>query len=207
MKKDARSSIVGDHKQMPPIPAARTPKGAEHLVGSIQDYLIRRFNIGTCPCCSITGPIKILSNMPFAGLSGKAAACLSGTGSAAAAVRRVRHQGHAGRPAGHRRYRGAAETGAARPPRSCHEDVTSSQANEVEAGRWRASPMSPAWSSQRKLDEGKPTAKTAYSEDEFFESGIGIVTPHKAQKALVVRKLLALFPRRTRRRFLNPSIQ
>ena len=44
------------------------------------------------------------------------------------------------------------------------------------------------------LNEGKPTAKTAYSEDEF-KLGIGIVTPHKARKVLVVRKLLELFPK------------
>ena len=46
----------------------------------------------------------------------------------------------------------------------------------------------------KELYEGKETAKTAYSDDDFFRSGIGIVTPHKAQKALVVRKLLELFP-------------
>lgn len=47
----------------------------------------------------------------------------------------------------------------------------------------------------KELNQGKAAAKTAYSEDEFFASGIGIVTPHKAQKALVVRKLLELFPK------------
>lgn len=76
-----------------------------------------------------------------------------------------------------------------------HEDVTSSQANEIEAGLVAGLVYVTRQVMTKELNEGKATAKTAYSEDEFFESGIGIVTPHKAQKALVVRKLLELFPK------------
>jgi hypothetical protein len=76
-----------------------------------------------------------------------------------------------------------------------HEDVTSSQANEMEAGLVAGLAYVTRQVIARDLNRGTATAKTAYSEDEFFESGIGIVTPHKAQKALVVRKLLELFPK------------
>jgi len=76
-----------------------------------------------------------------------------------------------------------------------HEDVTSSQANEIEAGLVAGLAYVTRQVIAKELNEGKPTSKTAYSEDGFFESGIGIVTPHKAQKALVVRKLLELFPK------------
>ena len=76
-----------------------------------------------------------------------------------------------------------------------HEDVTSSQANEIEAGLVAGLAYVTRQVIARELNEGKPTSKNAYSEDGFFESGIGIVTPHKAQKALVVRNLLELFPK------------
>jgi superfamily I DNA and/or RNA helicase len=36
---------------------------------------------------------------------------------------------------------------------------------------------------------------TPFTDDEFFQAGLGIVTPHKAQKALVLKELRALFPR------------
>jgi hypothetical protein len=46
------------------------------------------------------------------------------------------------------------------------------------------------------LDTGGDMTKSkAFSDSEFFKYGIGIVTPHKAQKALVLRKLIELFPK------------
>jgi superfamily I DNA and/or RNA helicase len=41
--------IAGDHKQMPPIQRLQPPEGAEHLVGSIQEYLVRRFDVKPVP--------------------------------------------------------------------------------------------------------------------------------------------------------------
>lgn len=41
--------IAGDHMQMPPIQRLEPPDGAEHLVGSIQEYLVRRFAIEPAP--------------------------------------------------------------------------------------------------------------------------------------------------------------
>jgi hypothetical protein len=46
----------------------------------------------------------------------------------------------------------------------------------------------------KELDTGAGGSKTEFDDDSFFDFGIGIVTPHKAQKALVVRALLHLFP-------------
>jgi len=67
--------------------------------------------------------------------------------------------------------------------------MRTSQANEIEAGLVAGLACVTRQVIAKELDEGK-TTKTAYSENEFFKFGIGIVTPHKAQKALVVRKLL-----------------
>lgn len=49
MKHNGQAIIVGDHMQMPPIQHLEPPEGAEHLVGSIQEYLIRRFDIKPAP--------------------------------------------------------------------------------------------------------------------------------------------------------------
>ena len=45
LRVDGQIIVAGDHKQMPPIQQLEPPKGAEHLVGSIQSYLISRFAI------------------------------------------------------------------------------------------------------------------------------------------------------------------
>jgi hypothetical protein len=66
-----------------------------------------------------------------------------------------------------------------------HEDATSSQANEIEAGLVAGLAYVTRQVIAKELNEGKTTNKTTYSENEFFKFGIGIVTPHKAQKALV----------------------
>src|SRR5258708_13593278 len=43
------SSSLATTSKMPPIQQLEPPKGAEHLVGSIQEYLIRRFGIEAVP--------------------------------------------------------------------------------------------------------------------------------------------------------------
>lgn len=195
MKTDAQLIIVGDHKQMPPIQQLEPPKGAEHLVGSIQAYLIRRFGINAVPLllnyrsnkdlveyARLLGyPPKLQAAFPTRDLQ-----LLQAIGAVTKAM-------PPGLPVT------TAYEELLKPERRVtallHEDVTSSQANEIEAGLVAGLAYVTRQVIAKELDEGKATAKTAYSEDEFFESGIGIVTPHKAQKALVVRKLLELFPK------------
>ncbi len=75
-----------------------------------------------------------------------------------------------------------------------HDDPTSSQANEVEAGLVAGLAYVARHSMAANLDTGSGESAVEFTDNSFFESGIGIVTPHKAQKALVVRKLLGLFP-------------
>ena len=45
LKRDFQLAVAGDHLQMPPVVQAEAPLGAEHLVGSLQQYLTRRFNL------------------------------------------------------------------------------------------------------------------------------------------------------------------
>ena len=71
-----------------------------------------------------------------------------------------------------------------------HDDPISSQANEVEAGLVAGLAYAIRHSMAQELDIGSGGTKSAFDDNSFFEFGIGIVTPHKAQKALVVRALL-----------------
>ena len=45
LRTDGQVVIAGDHLQMPPINDLEPPLGAEHLVSSIQTYLIKRFEV------------------------------------------------------------------------------------------------------------------------------------------------------------------
>lgn len=195
MKPDAQVIIAGDHKQMPPIQQLDPPKGAEHLVGSIQKYLIQRFGVKEVPLLLnyrsnqdlveyarlLDYPVNLQAAFPTRDLQ------LLRT------VETVTTAMPSNLPIT------TAYEELLKPERRVaaliHEDITSSQANEVEAGLVAGLVYATRQVIAKELNEGKPTSKTEYSENGFFESGIGIVTPHKAQKALVVRKLLELFPK------------
>ncbi len=195
MKPNAQLIIAGDYKQMPPIQHLEPPKGAKHLVGSIQEYLIRRFDIKTVPLL-----LNYRSNqdlVEYARLLGYPAKLQAAFPTRdlqlLQAVEIVTKTIPPNLPVTN------AYDELLKPERRVtaliHEDVTSSQANEIEAGLVAGLAYVTRQVIAKELNEGKATAKTAYSEDEFFEFGIGIVTPHKAQKALVIRKLLELFPK------------
>ncbi len=49
LREGAQLVVAGDHMQMPPIQSLDPPKGAEHLVDSIQTYLIKRFGLDHQP--------------------------------------------------------------------------------------------------------------------------------------------------------------
>ena len=42
---DGQTVLLGDHLQMPPVIATQPPRGAEWLVGSIQEYLLITLSI------------------------------------------------------------------------------------------------------------------------------------------------------------------
>ena len=191
---NAQIIIAGDHKQMPPIQHLEPPTGAEHLVGSIQSYLIRRFGIKAVPLLlnyrsnkdlvdyarTLGYPVELKAAFPIRDLQ----------------LMQPLEVVIASLPPGIPVTTAYSEL--LRPERRVcayiHEDVTSSQANELEAGLVAGLAYSTRHAMAMELNEGKDTTKSVYTNDEFFKSGIGIVTPHKAQKALVIRKLIELFP-------------
>jgi hypothetical protein len=180
---------------MPPIQHLEPPKGAEHLVDSIQSYLIKRFAIRQEPLL-----VNYRSNQDLVDYakslgypSGLSAATKQKDLQVVVPVDDVIKTLPVGLP----------ETGAYRellvPERRVtaliHDDPTSSQANEIEAGLVAGLAYVVRHSIGKDLNIGVANKTALFTDDEFFERGLGIVTPHKAQKALVLRKLMDLFPK------------
>jgi hypothetical protein len=194
MKGAAQVIVAGDHKQMPPIQNLDPPKGAEYLVDSIQTYLITRFGIEQQPLL-----VNYRSNSDFVDYA-KSLGYPPGLRAATpkkdlwpiAAVTEVVSALPADLP------RTTAYAGLLVPSRRVtaliHDDPTSSQANELEAGLVAGLAYLVRHAMAANLDVGDGSTPTAFTDDSFFEQGIGIVTPHKAQKALVLRKLMTVFP-------------
>ena len=187
--------IAGDHLQMPPIHSLEPPVGAEYLVSSIQTYLITRFGVkrqellinyrsnqdlvdyaktlGYPPKLAAFNPKKDLHQLqPLDGAIGALPPDIPSTD-------------------GYKILLDPAKRVAA----FIHDDPISSQANELEAGLVAGLAYCVRHCMSKELDTGDDAPKTAFDDDSFFDFGIGIVTPHKAQKALVVRALLKLFPK------------
>lgn len=194
MKAGAQVIVAGDHMQMPPIQNLDPPKGAEYLVDSIQSYLIKRFQIpqqpllvnyrsnqdlvdyarslGYPPQLAAAAPKKDLSVLsPLDGIVTMLPAALPQSEAYAELLRPER-----------------------RVTALIHDDPTSSQANDLEAGLVAGLAFIARHAMAKDLDTGGGTSGEGFTDQTFFQSGIGIVTPHKAQKALVVRKLTELFP-------------
>lgn len=195
LRPDGQIIVAGDHKQMPPIQHLEPPKGAEHLVDSIQSYLISRFAIRQEPLLvnyrsnqDLVDYAKSLGYPP-----GLSAATKQKDLQVVIAVDDVIKTLPSGLP----------KTTAYRellvPERRVtaliHDDPTSSQANELEAGLVAGLAWMVRNSMGKDLNIGVASKTALFTDDEFFERGLGIVTPHKAQKALVLRKLMELFPK------------
>ena len=186
--------IAGDHLQMPPIQSLEPPAGAEYLVSSIQTYLIERFGIPRQELLvnyrsnadlvnyakTLGYPQKLAPHCPDRQLH-----ALSPISSELSAL-----------PA-HLPKTDAYE--ALLDPKLkvgalIHDDPISSQANATEAGIVAALALVLRQTMAKELNDGVPVIGTALDDDFFFEQALGIVTPHKAQKALVVRELMKVFP-------------
>lgn len=194
LKAGAQVIVAGDSKQMPPIQQLDPPKGAEHLVDSIQTYLVKRFGIAEQPLL-----VNYRSNADLVNYA-KTLGYPQELEPANPKKDLVQAVAFAdvltGLPA--ELPVTAAYEELLRPERRVtaliHEDPVSSQANALEAGLVAGLAYVARHAMLAGLDTGDGGDGVAFTEETFFSEGIGIVTPHKAQKALVVRKLLALFP-------------
>jgi hypothetical protein len=194
LKHNAQLVIAGDHLQMPPIQALDPPTGAEYLVSSVQNYLIERFGVVSQ---------KLLENyrsnqdlVDYAKTLGYPPMLQAHEPDKKLLMLKDVHEIWAQLPPEMPQTEAYADL--LDPDKAVtafiHEDPISSQANEFEASFVAALAYCLRHSMATELNINKEMSGTPYDDDTFFEKGIGIVTPHKAQKALVVRALIGLFP-------------
>ncbi|MCA9465113.1 MAG: AAA family ATPase [Nitrospira sp.] len=187
--------IAGDHLQMPPIQALEPPAGAEYLVSSIQTYLIERFSVPRQELLvnyrSNTDFVEYAKTLGYpqnlvAHSPNRQLLVLNPIAATVAALPAHLPKSDA--------YEDLLDPGK-RVSSLIHDDPVSSQANATEAGLVGALALCLRQAMAKELDDGSGAVGTPLDDDFFFEKALGIVTPHKAQKALVVRELFKVFPK------------
>lgn len=191
---ESRIVVAGDHLQMPPIAALDPPRDAAYLVGSIQTYLQRRgFRL---PLNVSSLDVSYRSNKQIVGF-------LRRIGYSAALTAQFPDlQLHFLKavldpvPVG--LVSCADSWGILRPDRPVvtvvHQDETSSQGNLFEAKLVAGLISQLRGSVSARLSGEGAAVHSIPDAAEFWGTCVGIVTPHKAQRALVVNELTALFP-------------
>jgi hypothetical protein len=197
LKEDARLIIAGDHLQMPPITSIDPPSEAAYLVGSIQTYLIKRqFSESVEQCILETNYRSNEHIVAFAkkiGYPSSLSAFFPETALSLITPLPKRSQYPQSLP-------WCDSFDELLKPESkvvtlLHEDEVSSQGNYFEARVVAGMVWMLRQSVSASLD-GRSDAVThkTPSPSEFWENCVGIVTPHRAQRALVIRELEQLFP-------------
>ena len=197
LKEDARLIVAGDHLQMPPIMALEPPKGAEYLVGSIQKYLLERPFGGRIVPCPLEENYRSAEDIvAYARTIGYRATLKASNPATALHVLAPVPTPASGFPGGlpwsplwpHILH----------PEKKVltllHDDDLSSQSNFFEAKVVAALTWCLRQTVSAELGGRGVVTHVAPTPDQFWRHCIGIVTPHRAQRALVIRELRAIFP-------------
>lgn len=197
LKDDARLIIAGDHLQMPPIMALEPPKGAEYLVGSIQEYLLERpFGSKIVPCPLEENYRSAEDIVAYARTIGYRSTLKASN--AATALNLL-----AAVPTPASGFPGTFPWSSLWPdildPQKkvltlLHDDDLSSQSNSFEAKIVAALTWCLRQTVSGELDGRGAATHATPTPDQFWGQCVGIVTPHRAQRALVVRELRSVFP-------------
>jgi hypothetical protein len=194
-------ALFGDHLQMPPVITTQPPRGAEWLVGSIQNYLLNRHGLTLQNLLinyrSATAFVEFGKRIGYSpDLTAHSAnlrlhQMTAGTGTPEDWQDRVPW------------FHGLIEV--LNPLRRLvaltYEDGRAGQANEFEADIV-CSLIQHLFLIFSQFLDGEQNASgetitpthAAYDSSSFWDRGVGIVTPHRAQRALIVRRLREIFP-------------
>ncbi|MCY4453402.1 MAG: AAA domain-containing protein [Immundisolibacterales bacterium] len=196
LKSSSQLVVVGDHLQMPPVFVADPPIGAEHLIGSLQTYLIQRFGIEPVPLL-----VNYRSNDDIVAYTRR----LGYPGDLAAAKPDIRLHflasvdSHAAYLADDHLAVSDGWSTVLDPSTPIvavtYPDGMAGQANSFEADCVASIARLLYQTGSCSLD-GKPgnPGHAPWADDAFWTEGLGIVTPHRAQRAQVVQSLLQAFP-------------
>ncbi|HVV53322.1 MAG TPA: AAA domain-containing protein [Polyangia bacterium] len=201
MSNTAEVALFGDHLQMPPVIATQPPRGAEWLVGSIHNYLIYRHGLARQEL--LENYRSAVSFVEF----GKRIGYPPGLRAHSEALRLHRIATGTDQPPGWKNtqpwFAGLNEI--LHPDRRMvavtYQDGRAGQANDFEADLVCSMVQDLYWEFSQLLDgekdaagNVKAAAHASHEPAEFWERGVGIVTPHRAQRALIVRRLRETFP-------------
>lgn len=195
LKAESQLVIAGDPLQMPPIASLEPPTGSEYLVGSIHAYLKGRFNLTE---------LELLRNYRSNQCIVDYALTLGYPSKLKAVHQDLKLKEIIPRGTALASLPPALPSSQAweqllDPEKAVctliHEDETASQANPEEAQMVAAL----VWGLYRTMSVElepivAPKTHKAPTETELFERVVGIVTPHKAQRALILKELINLFP-------------
>jgi len=197
LKEDARLIVAGDHLQMPPIAAIESPNEAAYLVGSIQTYLLeRQFSQPIEQCILETNYRSNEHIVAFARSIGYPAS-LQPYFPETAIHLLAPLPTQSDYPQTLPWCSAFAELIAPenKVVTLLHEDEVSSQGNRFEA----KAVAGIVWMLRQSVSvvlDGRSSADphTSPQPEQFWSDCVGIVTPHRAQRALVIRELETLFP-------------
>jgi hypothetical protein len=199
LKSAFRLIVAGDHLQMPPIVSLEPPRDAEYLVGSIQRYLRDRQFAGPIVECPLEENYRSAEDIvAYARSIGYRSSLKSVYPDTKLHVLQTAQSSSSlGFPPNLPWSTLWSEIvdPEKRVLTLLHEDDLSSQSNLFEAQMVAGL----VWELRNSISaslEGRGTVGVhkAPSPSELWEKCIGIVTPHRAQRALVIRELKSIFP-------------
>ena len=201
LAEDARVVVVGDDKQMSPIHPLEAPDGLEHLVGSIYDYFRhyrqhegQQFEIAPVMLNrSFRSNCEIVEFVREAGYGEDLEAAEENAHLRVSTVQKVATTLPVDWPEQLPFSPHFARILAPEDPLVAvvHNDRFSSQRNDGEADLAAGLVLALFRAEFRDLEaeSGRP-----YSPEDFFRRGVGIVTPHRAQRAAIFDRLAAVLP-------------
>lgn len=197
LKTDGRLIIAGDHLQMPPIVAIEAPVDAAYLVGSIQTYLTQRPFAAPVAQQLLTRNYRSNAHIvEFAKRIGYPPSLISEyPDTQLALVQPLPERG-----AFPNQLPWSAEFDRVLRPETkvctvLHQDDVSSQGNSFEA-RLIAGMI---WMLRQSVsadlaNHARTPIHKSPDATQFWERCVGIVTPHRAQRAMIMQELEALWP-------------
>jgi hypothetical protein len=187
--------VAGDHLQMPPVVRCDPPLGAEYLIGSLQTYLIERFRLQAAPLLeNYRSNSDIVAYTRRLGYPQELNAANPDTRSKL--VRPIEESLPSVAAMGLPSSDGWSKALDPSHPMVAitYRDGRAGQANEFEADCVASLVWLLRQSSSRTLDGQGDSDHGPWDDESFWKKGVGVVTPHRAQRAQVIRSLLRSFP-------------